>query len=57
MQKIYLKCDVIHIKIFWSLARNENRTCIIHPYLHAAIPIKMNQLEHAFKGCMDSNML
>lgn len=58
MQKIHLKytfCDVTHIKIF--LARNENRTSIIQPYLHAVIPIKMNQVGHAFKACMDAHML
>lgn len=57
---IYLKCtfcDIIHIKVFWSLVRNKNRTCIIHPHLHAVIPIKMNQVGHAFKGCVDSDTL
>lgn len=59
-KKIHLNCsfyDVIHIKVFWSLPRNTNRTCIIHSHLHALIPIKRNWAGHVFKGSVDSDML
>lgn len=40
----------------YSGPSKKNRTCIIHPHLHAIIPIKMNWVGHAFKGYMESDI-